>query len=178
MMELVGRIREIADRVASAEGLELVDVEFVGRGRNTVLRIFLDKPGGVSLRDCERVSGQVGAILDVEDFIPSSYTLEVSSPGLDRPLVKPADYERFAGKRIKLVLRSPHEGRRRFHGLLRGIRNGTVELEEENGSVVGLDYGEIQKANLVFEFGKPARGHEPRTKKGSRGIGTASRRRA
>jgi ribosome maturation factor RimP len=151
-MELIDRIREIADRVAAAEGLELVDVEFVGRGRNTVLRIFLDKPDGITLRDCEQVSRQVGAILDVEDVIPSRYTLEVSSPGLDRRLVKPADYERFAGKRIKLVLKTPLSGRRRFDGMLRGIRNGRVELEAEGGETIGIEHSEIEKANLVVEW--------------------------
>ena len=87
-MEQIDRIREIVDRVAAAESLELVDVEIVGRGRNAVLRIFLDKPGGIAIRDCEQVSRQVGAILDVEDLLPGRYTLEVSSPGLDRRLVK------------------------------------------------------------------------------------------
>ena len=124
-MEQIDRIREIVDRVAAAEGLELVDVELLGRGRNAVLRIFLDKPGGIAIRDCEQVSRQVGAILDVEDLLPGRYTLEVSSPGLDRRLVKPADYERFAGKQVKLVLKAPQEGRRRFRGLLRGIRDGS-----------------------------------------------------
>jgi ribosome maturation factor RimP len=151
-MEQIDRIREIADRVAAAEGLELVDVELVGRGRNAVLRIFLDKPGGIAIRDCEQVSRQVGAILDVEDLISSRYTLEVSSPGLDRKLVKPADYERFAGKQVKLVLKEPQEGRRRFRGLLRGIRDGKVELQEENGGIIGIEYEEIQKANLVVEW--------------------------
>ena len=151
-MELIGRIHEIADRVAVSEGLELVDVEFVGRGRNAVLRIFLDKPGGITLGDCARVSGQVGAILDVEDVIPGQYTLEVSSPGLDRRLVKPADYERFAGKRIKMVLKTPLAGRRRFHGMLRGIRDGRVQLEEESGETIGIEHGDIEKANLVIEW--------------------------
>ncbi len=151
-MERIGRIREIADRVAVAEGLELVDVEFVGRGRGAVLRIFIDKPGGISVPDCELVSAQVGAILDVEDVIPDRYTLEVSSPGLDRRLVKPADYERFAGKRIKLVLKVPHQGRRRFRGMLRGIRDGRIQLEKENGETIGIEYAEVQKANLVFEW--------------------------
>lgn len=151
-MELIGRIREIADRVAVAEGLELVDVELVGRGRNAVLRIFLDKPGGITLRDCERVSRQVGAILDVEDVIPNRYTLEVSSPGLDRRLVKPADYERFAGKRIKLALKTPLAGRRRFHGTLRGILDGRIQLEEDNGETIEIEHGEIEKANLVIEL--------------------------
>ena len=151
-MEQIDRIREIVDRVAAAEGLELVDVELLGRGRNAVLRIFLDKPGGIAIRDCEQVSRQVGAILDVEDLLPGRYTLEVSSPGLDRRLVQPADYERFAGKQVKLVLKAPQEGRRRFRGLLRGIRDGRVELEEENGEIIGIEYGEIQKANLVVEW--------------------------
>lgn len=151
-MDPLDRIREIANRVAVGEGMELVDLEFVGRGRNAVLRIFLDKPGGVTLEDCERVSGQVGAILDVEDFIPTRYTLEVSSPGLDRRLVKPADYERFAGKQIKLVLKSPRDGRRRFRGRLQGIRDGRVQLEEETGQAMGFDFAEIEKANLVVEW--------------------------
>ena len=132
-MEQIDRIREITDRVAAAEGLELVDVEIVGRGRSAVLRIFLDKPGGIAIRDCEQVSRQVGAILDVEDLLPGRYTLEVSSPGLDRRLVKPADYERFAGKQVKLVLKAPQEGRRRFRGLLRGIRNGRRSSESTTG---------------------------------------------
>ena len=162
------RIREIADRVAVAEGMELVDVEFVGRGRNSVLRIFLDKPGGITLGDCELVSGQVGAILDVEDFLPTSYTLEVSSPGLDRRLVKPADYARFAGKPVKLVLKAPRDGRRRFRGWLRGVQEGRIQLEEENGQVLGFDYAEIQKANLVpFQLDMPNR----KVGKGRAGIG-------
>lgn len=151
-MQRIDRIREIADRVAVAEGLELVDVEFAGRGRGSVLRIFIDKPGGITVQDCELVSRQVGAILDVENVIPDSYTLEVSSPGLDRRLVKPADFERFAGKQIKLVLKAPHQGRRRFRGMLRGIRDGRIQLEKENGDTIGIDYGEVQKANLVFEW--------------------------
>jgi len=151
-MDLIGRIREIADRVAVTEGLELVDVELAGKGRGAVLRIFIDKPGGITIQDCEIVSGQVGTILDVEDVIPDSYTLEVSSPGLDRRLVKPADYERFAGKRIKLLLKAPHEGRRRFRGMLRGIHNGRIQLEKENGETIGIEYAEVQKANLMFEW--------------------------
>jgi len=163
-MEQIDRIREIADRIAVAEGLELVEVAFVGQGRNAVLRIFLDKPGGITVRDCERVSREMGVVLDVENLIPGSYTLEVSSPGLDRPLLKPSDYERFAGKRVKLVLKSPHDGRRRLRGLLRGMRDGRVELEEENGEAIGIEYAAIQKANLVFEWGNGTRRREPRTR--------------
>ena len=151
-MDQLSRIREIADRIAAAEGMELVDVEFVGRGPNAILRIFLDKPDGVTLGDCERVSRQVGAVLDVEDFISARYTLEVSSPGLDRRLVKPADFERFAGRQVKLVLKAPRAGRRRFRGMLRGVQEGTIQLDEENGQKIGFDYAEIEKANLVVEW--------------------------
>jgi len=158
-MDQLSRIREIADRVATAEGLELVDVELVGRGRNAILRIFLDKPGGVTLRDCQMVSEQVGAILDVEDFIEDRYTLEVSSPGLNRKLVKPSDYERFAGRQIKLVLKAPREGRRRFRGRLLGVQDGAIRLETENQQVIGFDFSEIEQANLVVElpFGSPTK---------------------
>lgn len=151
-MELIDRIREIADRVAASEGLELVDVEFVGRGKNAVLRIFLDRPEGITLDDCERVSRQVGAIFDVEDLISDHYTLEVSSPGLDRRLVKPADFERFAGNKIKLVLKAPQGGRKRFRGILRGIENGRIQLEAENGEMIGIEHGDVEKANLVVEW--------------------------
>jgi len=158
-MDQLSRIREIADRVATAEGMELVDVEFVGRGRNAILRIFLDKPGGVTLRDCQMVSEQVGAILDVEDFIEDRYTLEVSSPGLNRKLVKPSDYERFAGRQIKLVLKAPREGRRRFRGRLLGVQDEAIRLETENQQVIGFDFSEIEQANLVVElpFGSPTK---------------------
>ena len=158
-MDQLSRIREIADRVATAEGLELVDVELVGRGRNAILRIFLDKPGGVTLRDCQMMSVQVGAILDVEDFIEDRYTLEVSSPGLNRKLVKPSDYERFAGRQIKLVLKAPREGRRRFRGRLLGVQDGVIRLETENQQVIGFDFSEIEQANLVVElpFGSPTK---------------------
>ena len=110
-MEQLERIREITEMVANSEGLELVEVEFLGQGPRAVLRIFLDKPGGITVEDCQSVSHQVGTILDVEDFIRWSYTLEVSSPGLDRKLLKPSDYQHFAGKLVKLVLRGPRQGR-------------------------------------------------------------------
>ena len=118
-MNLLERIREVVERVAASEGLEVVDVELHGRGRGATVRIFLDKPGadsvapaadapppGVSLQDCQTVSQQVGMILDVEEVMSESYTLEVSSPGMDRKLVKLADYTRFAGQRAAFELRA------------------------------------------------------------------------
>jgi ribosome maturation factor RimP len=160
-MEWLERVREIAERVAISEGLELVDVEFLGRGPNAVLRIYLDKPGGINISDCQAVSGQVGTILDVEEVIDQSYTLEVSSPGLDRKLLKPADYQRFAGKPVKLVLKGPRQGPRRYKGLLVGIVPGIggeeVRVDTGDGQVVQVGYDEIEKANLVVEFGPPAK---------------------
>ena len=146
------RIREIVDHVATSEGMELVEVELHGRGPSAILRIFLDKPGGITHKDCHVVSEQVGALLDVEDVIENRYTLEVSSPGLDRKLVKPADFERFAGKQIKLALKVARQGRRRFRGLLLGMERETVKMDIGDGQVVGFEYGEIEKANLIAEF--------------------------
>ena len=151
-MELLAKIREIVERVATSEGLELVDVEFLGRGPNAILRIYIDKPGGISIGDCQSMSQQVGAVLDVEDLIDRSYTLEVSSPGLDRKLVKPADYQRFAGKLAKISLKGPREGPRRIQGRLLGIQGGRVQFDTGQG-VREFDLGEIEKANLVVEFG-------------------------
>src|SRR6476661_10704609 len=99
----VDRVREIAERVAVSSGLEVVEVELRGGGKARMLRIFIDKPAGVTHEDCVSVSREVSTILDVEDAVPGSYTLEVSSPGLDRKLFRPADYQRFTGSRIQLT---------------------------------------------------------------------------
>ena len=155
-MSLLERIREIVDQVATSEGMELVDVELCGRGPSATLRIFLDKPAGITHKDCQVVSQQVGALLDVEDMIGDRYTLEVSSPGLERKLVKPADYQRFAGRRINLALKVAREGRRHFRGLLLGIEQETVRVDIGDDQVMSFEYGEIEKANLVAEFfGRP-----------------------
>src|ERR1700743_2023695 len=115
-------IRGIADRVASALGLEVVDVEMRGGGKARTLRITIDKPEGVTHEDCSLVSRDVSTILDVEDAVSgASYTLEVSSPGLDRELMKPQDYERFTGSRLKLMTRDPVNGNRHFGGRLQNF---------------------------------------------------------
>src|ERR1700758_5196292 len=122
----VERVRAIADRVAASSGLEVVDVEFLGGGKARMLRVFLDKAGAgndplaeVTHEDCANFSREFGTILDVEDAVPgSSYTLEVSSPGLDRRLTRAADFERFAGSRVKLMTRNPVNGNRHFEGRL------------------------------------------------------------
>src|SRR5881296_3707768 len=124
------RVREIAERVAASSGLEVVEVELRGGGKARMLRIVIDKPAGVTHEDCANLSREVGTILDVEDAVPGgSYTLEVSSPGLDRKLVRPADYERFTGSRVKLTTRNPVKGNRHFEGRLESFHDGRLMLD-------------------------------------------------
>src|SRR5271157_3045532 len=124
------RIREIVDRVAQSSGLEVVDVELLGGGRARMLRIYIDKPGGVTHEDCSSFSREVGTIFDVEDAVPGgSYLLEVSSPGLDRQLSKPEDFQRFTGSLVKLMTRDPLNGNRHFEGRLKAFHDGRLSLE-------------------------------------------------
>src|SRR5580704_17676357 len=147
----VAKITEIAQRAGEAEGLEIVEVQRLGAGRGRVLRIFIDRPEGVSHADCEFISQQVGTILDVEDVLPGeSYTLEVSSPGLERKLFKEKDFERFVGQKAKVILREPVENQRRWEGKLAGISEGIVALEPTNGRVIRFPFSQVEKANLKF----------------------------
>ena len=145
-------INEIIERVAAREGLELVHWEAVGPRNHFVLRIFIDKPGGVTINDCERVSHQVGTLFDVEDLIPNQYTLEVSSPGIERGLYKRADYERFAGSRVKLRTAEPINGQRNFRGKLLGMSGDTVSLEADGPGRIDIPFEQIAKANIEYEF--------------------------
>lgn len=161
------QVRNIAERVTASNGLELVEVEFLGSGKARMLRIFIDKSGGVTHEDCENVSREVSTILDMEDVVPGdSYLLEVSSPGLDRKLTKPDDYERFKGSLIKVTTYEPVEGNRNFRGRLEGLENGkfTIEVEAAGkkkskkkqeqvaGSKVTIELKNVAKANLVPEI--------------------------
>ncbi|MGA3236406.1 MAG: ribosome maturation factor RimP [Bryobacteraceae bacterium] len=150
---VTSKIEEIARRVAESEGMEIVEVEVKGGGNNRLVRISIDKPDGVTHGDCELVSHQVGTILDVEDVIPGgSYTLEVSSPGVERKLVKPQDYTRFAGKKAKITLREPIDQRRSFEGKLAGFEDGAIALETAPGQTLRVPFDNVQKANLKFEW--------------------------
>jgi len=148
----VEKIRTMAERVASSEGLALVDVELKGGPANALLRVYIDKPAGVSHADCQLVSEQLSAMLDVEDPIPGSYTLEVSSPGLDRKLVKASDYVHFAGRRARLVLREPVASQKVLEGRLVGFEDGRVRLDLGEGGLKELELSNIQKARLVVEI--------------------------
>src|ERR1700727_1661256 len=167
--EIVAKIAEIAERVADPEGIEIVEVQLLGAGRGRLLRIFIDRfagsprpgsgesvqdrPLGVSHADCEFISHQVGTILDIEDVIPGdSYTLEVSSPGLERKLSKAKHFERFVGQKAKVVLREPVENQRRWEGKLAGISQGIVALEPAAGRVIRFPRDLVQKANLKFDW--------------------------
>ena len=150
---VASKIEEIARRVAEAEGMEVVEVEIKGGGGSRLVRISIDKPAGVTHADCELVSQQVGAILDVEDVVPGGrYTLEVSSPGVERKLRKPQDFLRFQGHKARITLRRPVAGRSYWEGTLAGFENGQVALETAPGTSLRVPFEEIHKANLKFEW--------------------------
>jgi ribosome maturation factor RimP len=158
------RVRAIAERVAATSGLEVVEIELRGGGKSRMLRVFLDKPAGVTHEDCALFSREIGTILDVEDVVPGgSYVLEVSSPGLDRKLNRAADYERFAGSKVKLMTRQPVNGNRHFEGRLESFRDGrlTLDLSEarkkkrpalDASQKVEIELANVEKANLVPEI--------------------------
>jgi ribosome maturation factor RimP len=150
---VVARITEIAERVAWSEGLEIVEVQLLGGGSQRVLRICIDKPGGVSHADCELISQQVGTILDVEDVVPGgSYRLEVSSPGVERKLTGARDFERFLGKRARVLLREPVQNQRRWEGTLAGFSGDVVTLEPAPGRSVRFALHQVERANLKFDW--------------------------
>lgn len=150
--EILGKIEEIAERVGRSEGIEIVEIELKGGGRNQFLRISIDKPDGVTHADCETISQQVGTILDVENVVPGHYTLEVSSPGVERKLRKPQDFERFQGQKVKVVLTQPIDDRRHFEGTLAGFENGAIALDLAPGKRIQFPHEHVEKANLKFEW--------------------------
>jgi len=149
---LEGRVREIASRVAEGSGLELVFVEIGRMGGRRILKLTIDREGGVNLDDCADFSRRVGAYLEAEDPIPGAYSLEVSSPGLDRRLVKPSDYTRFAGQSAKVKLGTPFEGQRNFTGRLAGLEGREILLEVEGGRTVRLPFDSVEMARLIPTF--------------------------
>jgi ribosome maturation factor RimP len=172
----VDRVREIADRVAASSGLEVIEIEFRGGGKARLLRVFLDKPAaaggdplaGVTHQDCANFSREFGTILDVEDAVPGgTYTLEVSSPGLDRSLTRARDFERFTGSRMKLKTRQPVNNSQYFEGRLESFRDGRLLLDLSAASKksrkkmgaaaaerpkIEIDFANVEKANLVPEI--------------------------
>src|SRR3989441_3772908 len=145
------RIREFAEQVAIDHGVELVHVELTGPEGHPTVRVFIDKPGGVTHEDCSDVSNHLSTVLDVEDFIHFAYTLEVSSPGLERGLYKRADYERFAGRDAKIKMRSLVSGQRNFRGRIVGVDESHLIFEDRTTGRVRLPIDAIAKANLEVD---------------------------
>ena len=148
MVATINNISELFRPAVAALGLELWGVEHLVRGHSSLLRIYIDGPNGVSVDDCEKVSRQVSAILDVEDPIPGEYTLEVSSPGFDRPLFDFEQFGRFLGEVVSLRLRTPHDGRRKFKGKLEKAENGVIFVTVD-GNVYDIPYQQVDKANIA-----------------------------
>jgi ribosome maturation factor RimP len=156
---VVDRVHALAARVAGSYGLDVFDVQFRREAAGMVLRVQIDRPGpaataeeSVSVEDCAHVSRDLSAVLDVEDVVPIAYTLEVSSPGLDRPLRQLDDYRRFAGRRAKLVVRQPIDGQGFFKGRLGGVDGADVLIEGDDGRQHRVPSGAISRANLEVEF--------------------------
>ena len=134
-----------------AKGLELVDVEFKKEGKNWVLRVFIDKEGGVTLEDCQKISRLAGDLIEVEEVIEPAYTMEVSSPGLNRVLKKEKDFIRFSGKKIGVQCHAPLNGRKKFTGILKDFKNQSIRLEVD-GQLQIIPINRVAKANLVIEI--------------------------
>ncbi len=151
MMDVAAHLEGLLRDRVELDGVELVYVEYRPEGSPSVLRIYIDKLGGVGLKDCERVSKQASALLDDETFTLSRFVLEVSSPGIERPLFKEADYRRFVGKEIRLFTTETIEDRRKFTGLIRTFSEGILKLDFD-GETYQIPFSKIRKANLVHQF--------------------------
>lgn len=156
--KMIETVRRLGDELLASLGGELIDVEYQTAGSRGTLRLYIDKPGGVTLDDCVQVSRQLGALLDVEDVVPFSYTLEVSSPGLNRPLKRPKDFQAHCGKKIKLKTTAAVNGQRRFTGILRAYEPETESIVlESGGQLHRLPLANLSKCNLVYEFADPGK---------------------
>jgi len=143
------KVTELIEPTVEALGLDLWGIELLQQGKFTVLRIFIESGEGITIEDCEKVSRQVSAILDVEDPISGEYTLEVSSPGIDRPLFKISQFEEYADNEVDIKMRSPLEGRRKFKGRITKIDGNAIRIDVD-GTEYDLDHSDIEKASVVF----------------------------
>lgn len=149
--KVLDAVEELIDPILQDQGCELVDLEYLQESGRWVLRIFADLPGGITLDDCARLSREIGDLLDIRDIIDHEYVLEVSSPGLDRPLRKAGDFEQAIGKRVKIATHTPIEGRRNFLGLLETFKEDTLQVAVDQ-HVFQIPLHAVRKANLVYEF--------------------------
>jgi len=150
---LLDKIIGLGEQAASGTGIEIVEVQLRGAGKARLLRVYIDKPQGVTHGDCEIISERLGALIDAdENVLQEGYTLEVSSPGVERQLLKPRDFERVVGQKIRLGLRQPIDGQQRFEGKLTGFAGDTLEVEVAPEQILRIPREQIQKANLKFEW--------------------------
>jgi ribosome maturation factor RimP len=145
------QVADLVEAVLDEMGFELVDVEYLAKQSRWVLGLYIDKPGGVTIDDCAQVSREISYLIDVKDVIDHEYVLEVSSPGLNRPLKKERDFRWARGKRVKVKMLAPLEGRRNFTGTLKNFEAGTLYVETEGG-LVALPWREVDKARVIYEF--------------------------
>ncbi len=148
----LAKVGELAEPIAEDMGLELVDTVYTNLQGRWVLRVFIDSPGGVTIDDCTKLSRELSTALDVDDIMPRRYSLEVSSPGLDRALKKEKDFLRFVGKKVRLKTKEPIGESRNFNATITGADAGGVDMEDAGGAVLRVDYSNIDKANLVIEI--------------------------
>lgn len=156
------RVRDIAKRVTDVGNLELVHTEIAGTKRNPVLRVFIDKPDGVTIEDCASVSHDMEAVLDAEDFIPSKYVLEVSSPGLERELYGLKDFERFTGKLAKVKTSSEINGSKNFVGIIAGIEGQTILIDDRSSGHINIPIEAVSKAHLKIDLDAEFRKRQPK----------------
>jgi ribosome maturation factor RimP len=151
MADLAGKASELIGEVVEGEGFELVHVEYVPRGTSPILRAYVDRPGGITISDCAELSRRISVLLDIEDFIPSQYVLEVSSPGLERPLFTERDYRKYKGQEIRLTTVEKIEGQRNFTGVIEDFRDQVLWLDCRNRTLL-IPLASIKRAHLVYRF--------------------------
>ena len=149
---ITDHMQGIAETVAKDTGTELVHVEVAGTNRDLVVRIFIDKDGGVTLDDCSAFSQTVEAVLDADDVIPVRYVLEVSSPGIERQLFSLSDFEKFKGRLAKIKMREPIDGQRTFVGMITGVDGSRINFEDRTKGAMAFDHADIEKANLKIDL--------------------------
>jgi ribosome maturation factor RimP len=154
------RVWGLSEPVVTTAGLELVDVQYRPEGGRQVLRLFIDRPsGGVTIDELARISRELGHLLDAHDAVPGRYFLECSSPGLNRPLVRPEHFRRAAGQRVTVRSRTPVAGRRQFHGTLAAVGDAAITIEDPDAGRVELPFDDVERANVEYDFTRPA--HAP-----------------
>jgi ribosome maturation factor RimP len=150
---LLEKITQLGEQAALGTGTEIAEIQLRGSGKASLLRVYIDKPEGVTHADCELISERIGKLLDQDDaLLAEGYTLEVSSPGVERKLSRPRDFERVVGQKIRLAVREPIEGQTRFEGKLAEFAADTLQVEIAPGQSLRIPLGQVQKANLKFEW--------------------------